>query len=80
MPLPALGVHETDRDGLVRQARFPFDGDRLFADRFAGYVEPLLPLTWVLGLVVGEQQQSTTDGTASSLRLEEAKADAVERW
>ena len=67
-------------DGFVRCARFPLGGDRVFADRFAGRREPLLPFLGALGFVVGEQQQRTTDPTATALRLQEAQADAVERW
>lgn len=77
----AVGANqnETDRDGFVVVARLPLGGDRLFADRFAGDLEPLLPLGEVLGSSVGEQQQSTADGAASCLLLEEAQADTVQR-
>ncbi len=75
-----MGVNETDGDGIVRHARFPLGGDRLFADRFAGHVEPLFPFREGLRLSVGEQQQPTADRTAALLRLQQVHGDAVKRW
>jgi len=64
-----VGVYEMDVVGFVRRARFPLDGDRLFADRLAGGREPLFPFLGSLGFTVSEQQQPTTHETATSLCL-----------
>ena len=65
----AVGVHQVECDGIVRRAGNRIRGDRLFADRGAGGLDPLLPLVGALWLVVGMQQEISAGRAAAMLCL-----------
>jgi hypothetical protein len=72
-PSRAVGVDETD--GVQRACptcRVPRRRYCLFADRLAGYLDPLFPFARGLRLVVGVQQQSPAQRAPAMLRLKQA--------
>ena len=80
LPLPAVGVYETVGDRFVRRAGFRFGGDRVFADRFAGCLEPLFPFFGLLWFTVGVEQEFTAERASSVLPLEEVQTQPIQRW
>ena len=67
-----MGVDETECSVLVRHAVSRGGDDCLFADRLAGYLDPLFPFARGLRLVVGVQQQSPGQRAPAMLRLKQA--------
>jgi hypothetical protein len=65
----AVGVYQAWGGGFVRRAVSRFGGDRVFADRLAGDLEPLFPFLGVLRLVVGVQQQPSAQRATAVLGL-----------
>ncbi|WP_049566678.1 hypothetical protein [Streptomyces sp. SBT349] len=66
-PMVAVGVDQAWDDGFVRHAVARVGGDRVFADRDAGDLEPLLPLVGSLRLVIGVQQQPPAERTSAAM-------------
>src|SRR4029077_12645119 len=65
-------------DGFVRRAGTRIDDDGLLADRSAGGLEPLFPLSGALRLAVSGQQEIPALRAASMLRPEQTQTGAVQ--
>lgn len=64
----AVSVHEAWNGGFVRRAMVRFGADRVFAERQADGLKPLLPFIGVLWFVVGVQQESSAERAPTVLR------------
>ena len=71
------GVYESERGQRLVGVGSRLGGDRLFPYRLADNREPLFPFLGFLWLVVGVQQQSPAEWTASALSPEQVQRVAA---
>jgi len=78
LPPLAVGVYETELVIVWRAVSSPI-ADVVVLDRLADDPQPLFPLGRALWLVVGVQQEFPAERAASTLRLQPAKGELVQR-